>query len=78
LQKFALGARWAQLAAVNLFLAVVLDACSRRSVGWAMATHLKTDLVLGRGASRRLPLPRGLVQPAPPTLRARSAVPGQL
>ncbi len=29
-----------------LFLAVVLDAFSRRIVGWAMATHLKTDLVL--------------------------------
>jgi putative transposase len=29
-----------------LFLAVVLDACTRRVVGWAMATHLKTQLVL--------------------------------
>jgi putative transposase len=29
-----------------LFLAVVLDAWSRRIVGWAMATHLKTALVL--------------------------------
>jgi putative transposase len=29
-----------------LFLAIVLDAYSRRVVGWAMATHLKTDLVL--------------------------------
>jgi len=29
-----------------LFLAVVLDAYSRRIVGWAMATHLKSDLVL--------------------------------
>jgi putative transposase len=29
-----------------LFLAVVLDAWSRRIVGWAMQTHLKTDLVL--------------------------------
>lgn len=33
-------------AAGFLFLAVVLDAWSRRVVGWAMATHLKTDLVL--------------------------------
>jgi transposase InsO family protein len=24
----------------------VLDACSRKIVGWAMATHLKTELVL--------------------------------
>jgi putative transposase len=29
-----------------LYLAVVLDAFSRRIVGWAMATHLKTALVL--------------------------------
>ena len=29
-----------------LYLAVVLDACSRRVIGWAMATHLKTALVL--------------------------------
>jgi putative transposase len=29
-----------------LFLAIVLDAFSRKIVGWAMATHLKTELVL--------------------------------
>jgi len=29
-----------------LFLAVVLDVWSRRIVGWAMATHLRTELVL--------------------------------
>ena len=29
-----------------LYLAVVLDAFSRRIVGWAMATHLETELVL--------------------------------
>lgn len=29
-----------------LYLAVVLDAWSRRVVGWAMARHLRTDLVL--------------------------------
>jgi putative transposase len=29
-----------------LFLAVVLDAWSRRILGWAMETHLRTDLVL--------------------------------
>ena len=29
-----------------LFLAVVLDAFSRRVVGWSMATHLRTQLVL--------------------------------
>jgi putative transposase len=30
-----------------LFLAVVLDAFSRKIVGWAMAEHLRTELVLG-------------------------------
>ena len=30
-----------------LYLAVVLDAWSRRIVGWSMATHLRTSLVLG-------------------------------
>ena len=29
-----------------LYLAVVLDVCSRRIVGWSMATHLRTELVL--------------------------------
>ncbi len=29
-----------------LFLAVVLDACTRRVVGWSMAHHLRTQLVL--------------------------------
>jgi len=29
-----------------LYLAVVLDAWSRRVVGWAMAAHLRTELVL--------------------------------
>jgi putative transposase len=29
-----------------LFLAIVLDVFSRRVVGWAMATHLRTSLVL--------------------------------
>lgn len=29
-----------------LYLAVVIDAFSRRVVGWAMATHLRTELVL--------------------------------
>jgi putative transposase len=30
----------------SLYLAVVLDVWSRRIVGWAMATHLRTELVL--------------------------------
>ena len=29
-----------------LYLAVVLDACSRRIVGWSMENHLRTELVL--------------------------------
>ena len=29
-----------------LFLAVVMDVFSRRIVGWAMATHLRTELIL--------------------------------
>jgi putative transposase len=29
-----------------LFLAIVLDACSRRVVGWSMATQLRTELVV--------------------------------
>ena len=29
-----------------LYLAVVIDACSRKVVGWAMADHLQTELVL--------------------------------
>jgi putative transposase len=31
----------------TLYLAVVLDVWSRRVVGWAMANHLRTELVLG-------------------------------
>ena len=29
-----------------LYLAFILDACSRRVVGWAMATHLRVELVV--------------------------------
>jgi hypothetical protein len=47
-----------------LYLAVLLDLTSHRVVGWA------TD----RGASRGLPLHRGLVQSAPPALGPRSRV----
>jgi putative transposase len=36
-----------------LYLAVVLDVFSRRIVGWAMATHLRTELVLKALAQRR-------------------------
>lgn len=30
-----------------LYLAIVIDLCSRRIVGWNLADHLRTDLVLG-------------------------------
>ena len=45
-----------------LYVAVVLDAWSRRVVGWAFATHLKVGLVLGalRMAVRRRQ-PRGVI-----------------
>jgi putative transposase len=42
-----------------LFLAVVLDAFSRKVVGWAMASHLRTELVLdalNMALQRRRPL----------------------
>jgi putative transposase len=42
-----------------LFLAVVLDAFSRRIVGWAMANHLRTELVLealNMAVGRRQPI----------------------
>jgi len=40
--RYHLGATWAGF----LYLAVVLDAFSRKIVGWAMASHLRTELVL--------------------------------
>jgi transposase InsO family protein len=46
-----------------LYLAVVLDACTRRVVGWAMADHLRRELVLdavGMALHQRRPAP-GLV-----------------
>ena len=46
-----------------IYLAFILDACSRRVVGWSMATHLRTELVidaLQMAIARRKPAP-GLV-----------------
>ncbi len=47
-----------------LYLAFILDACSRRIVGWSMATHLRTELVVDAlqmaKFARRKPAP-GLV-----------------
>lgn len=46
-----------------LYLAVVMDLCSRRIVGWSMAPHMKTSLVtaaLGMALARHNP-PAGLL-----------------
>ena len=46
-----------------LYLAAIMDLCSRKIVGWATADHLKTSLVqdaLNRALSRRRP-PAGLL-----------------
>jgi transposase InsO family protein len=46
-----------------LYLAAVLDGCSRRVVGWAMADHLRAELALDAlqmALERRQP-PRGLI-----------------
>jgi len=43
-----------------LYLATILDCCSRRIVGWSMAGHLRTELVvdaLDMATSRRRPAP---------------------
>lgn len=42
----------------RLYLAVVLDAWGHRVVGWAMATHMRAELVedaLSKAISRRQP-----------------------
>ena len=46
-----------------IYLSFILDACSRKVVGWSMATHLRTELVidaLQMAIARRKPSP-GLV-----------------
>jgi putative transposase len=46
-----------------MYLAVVIDLFSRRVVGWSMATHMRTGLVLGAlkmALGRRLPKPNML------------------
>ncbi len=46
-----------------VYLAFILDACSRKVVGWSMATHLRSELVidaLQMAIARRKPAP-GLV-----------------
>ncbi len=47
-----------------LYLAVIIDLFSRRVVGWSMAEHLRTELVLtalDAALGQRLPSPTGLV-----------------
>ncbi len=46
-----------------LYLAVVLDAFSRRAIGWAMADHLRAELVIDALAMilRRRKPPAGLI-----------------
>jgi putative transposase len=47
-----------------LYLAVMIDLFSRRVVGWSMAEHLRTELVLTAleaALGQRLPSPTGLV-----------------
>ena len=51
-----------------LYLAAILDACSRRVVGWGMAGHLRAELVtdaLDMAIARRSPAP-GLVHHSEP------------
>jgi transposase InsO family protein len=46
-----------------MYLAVVIDLFSRRVVGWSMATHMRTGLVMGAlkmALGRRLPSPKML------------------
>ena len=43
-----------------MYLAFILDACSRKVVGWSMATHLRSELVidaLQMAIARRKPSP---------------------
>jgi putative transposase len=55
---------YVRLAEDFAYLAVVLDAFSRRAVGWAMADHLRASLALAAlemALARRTPSPGGLV-----------------
>jgi hypothetical protein len=52
-----------------VYCAVVLDVCSRRVVGWSIADHLHTELVLDA-----LDMPGSLVEARMSALRPRLAV----
>ncbi len=54
-----------------LYLAVVLDAWSRRVIGWAMESHLRTELVVAAG--RPAFGPRWAVSATPTTTRSARA-----
>jgi transposase InsO family protein len=57
---WAADVTWLPLVAGWLYLAVVLDLCSRRVVGWALSARLDRHLVLtalGRALARRRPPP---------------------
>jgi putative transposase len=66
-----------------VYLAVVVDAFSRKVVGWAMADHLRTELVLdavGMAITARRPPPARCITPTaaastPPTSSARRCAP---
>lgn len=62
-----------------LFLAVVMDACSKRIVGWSMRDDIKADIVvdaLGMGTTMRRPAP-GLVHHSDRGSQYRSLVFGK-
>ena len=76
-----------------LYLAIVVDAYSRRVVGWSMANHLRTELLRhardraamardlpdpGQSAHGDLRVHRGLLQPPSSPLIQRSALPGNI
>ena len=54
---------YVRLLGAFIFVAVVLDAFSRRCIGWSLATHYRTELTLEalRMALRRRRPPKGLV-----------------
>jgi hypothetical protein len=63
---------YVRLAEAFVFLAVILDAFSRKVVGWAMADHLRASLALGALESARQS--SGDAGRARPSLRSRRSV----
>ncbi len=59
-RKWAVDITYVPTAEGWLYLAGVIDLCSRRIVGWSMAEHMRADLVsdaLGMALARRSPAP---------------------